>query len=238
MMYLDTHCMSRAAAKQRRRAPTRVERQARTRTELIDAAERLFTAQGFHAASLEAVADDAGYTRGAVYSNFASKEDLFFAVYERRVERFLPELALALAAAADVGEALLSVMAAHRVRREREPDGWLTVFLEFWTHVLRHPEHRARFAAIHRRYLDPIAAAVEHWAGEHRVELPVDAQRLTIAVAVMGTGLGLERLTQPEVVDAEFTVVMHRLILEGLLARAEPGTSPPNGAIDELPRDR
>jgi AcrR family transcriptional regulator len=211
----------------RRRAPTRAERQARTRTELIDAAERLFTAQGFHATFLEAVADDAGYTRGAVYSNFGSKEDLFFAVYERRVERFLPELARALAAAPDVGAALLSVMAAHRARRELEQDGWLAVFLEFWTHVLRHPEHRARFALAHRRYLDPIAAAVDRWAAEHRVELPVDALRLTIAVAVMGTGLGLERLTQPEVVDAEFTVLMQRLILEGLLAQADSDTPRP-----------
>jgi AcrR family transcriptional regulator len=87
-----------------RSAPTRAESQARTRTELIDAAERLFTGQGFHATSLGAVADEAGFTKGAVYSNFASKEDLFFAVYERRVETFLPELERSLAAAEDIRE--------------------------------------------------------------------------------------------------------------------------------------
>src|SRR4051812_4004927 len=146
--YLDTERMSDAVAR-RRRAPTRAERQAQTRRELLDAAERLFTAQGFHATSLDAVADEAGYTRGAVYSNFASKEDLFFAIYERRVETFLPELRQALHATTDVGEALLAVTSAHRARREREQDGWLAVFLEFWTHVLRHPEHRARFASVH-----------------------------------------------------------------------------------------
>src|SRR5919109_3815180 len=74
-----------------RTTPTRVERQARTRDELIAAAERLFSARGFGRTSLDAVADEAGYTKGAVYSNFASKEDLFFAVYERRVERFVTE---------------------------------------------------------------------------------------------------------------------------------------------------
>ena len=58
-----------------------------------------FSADGYHATSLDAVADEAGFTKGAVYSNFSSKEDLFFAVYERRVERFaaaagqLPEAA-------------------------------------------------------------------------------------------------------------------------------------------------
>jgi AcrR family transcriptional regulator len=206
-------------ASSRRTTPTRAERQAQTRLELIDAAERLFTAQGFHATFLDAVADDAGYTRGAVYSNFASKEDLFFAVYERRVDAFLPGLERALAEAQDVGDALVAVTAEHRAHRERNDDGWLAVFLEFWTYVLRHPEHRERFAAVHRRYLDPIAAAVERWAAEHDAELPIDAQRLTVALTVLGTGLGLERLTQPDVVDAAFTVHAQRLIMDSLLAQ-------------------
>jgi AcrR family transcriptional regulator len=166
------------------------------------------------------VADAGGYTKGAVYSNFASKEDLFFAVYERRVERFLPEVERALADAADVGEALLSVTATHRALREREQDGWLAVFLEFWTHVLRHPEHRARFAAVHGRYLEPFTTALERWAVEHDVELPIDARRLAVALTVMATGLGLERLTQPEVIDADLVVQVHRLSMDGLLAHA------------------
>jgi AcrR family transcriptional regulator len=174
------------------------------------------------------VADEAGYTKGAVYSNFASKEDLFFAVYERRVERFLPELERALAEADDVGEALLSVTAAHRARQEREQDGWLAVFLEFWTFVLRHPEHRERFAAVHSRYLDPLTSALERWAAEHDVALPLDARPLTVAFTVMATGLGLERLTQPDTVDAGLAVQVHRLWMDGLLAQArrDPGAPP------------
>jgi AcrR family transcriptional regulator len=221
-----------------RKAPTRAERQARTRLELIDAAERLFTQQGFHPTSLDVVADEAGYTRGAVYSNFASKEDLFFAVYERRVEDFLPELEEALAETQDVGDALDAVTAAHRARRERDEDGWLAVFLEFWTHVLRHPEHRARFAAIHHRYLDPVAAAIERWASEQDVELPADAQRLTIALTVMTTGLGLERLTQPEVIDAAFTVRAQRLIMDALLEQARSSSIDRSGGADEPARRR
>ena len=203
-------------AAQRRRTPTRAERQAQTRTDLVDAAERLFTRQGFHATSLDQVADDAGYTKGAVYSNFASKEDVFFAVYERRVDRYLPEVRRTLAETADTREALLALTAAHSARREREPDGWLCVFLEFWTHVLRHPEHRERFAAIHRRYVEAFAEGVERLA----VELPLDAHRLTVAMTVLATGLGLERLTQPDLIDADFTVQVHRLVIDRLLAEA------------------
>ena len=123
-------------------------------------------------------------------------------------------------------------------RREREPDGWLAVFLEFWTHVLRHPEHRVRFAAIHGRYLAPIAAALDRWAAERNVELTLDARRLTIAVTVMGTGLGLERLTQPEAIDAGFAVQVQRLILDGLIARARFESPGSRGEPDETTRHR
>jgi AcrR family transcriptional regulator len=198
-----------------RTAPTRVERRARTRTELIDAAERLFSDQGYHATSLDAVADAAGYTKGAVYSNFASKEDLFFAVYERRVERSEREVARTFEAAASVKEAILRVTAAVASRRGRE-DGWLAVFLEFWTHVLRHPEHRARFAAIHARAADPFVAALERMASERGVELPFGARRLAVAGYALATGLGLEQLTQPDVVDADFAVRVHDLWIEAV----------------------
>jgi AcrR family transcriptional regulator len=200
----------------RRRAPTRVERQARTRTELLDAAERLFTAHGFHATFVEVVADEAGYTKGAVYGNFASKEDLFFAVYERRVERLIPEVEQALIDAPGTAEALLSVVSETIRRREENYDSWLAVFLEFWTHVLRHPEHRDRFAAIHNRYIDLFAAAISRLAEERDVPLPFDARRLAVAMTILATGLGLERLTQPGLIDAGFGLEMQKLWLHYL----------------------
>jgi AcrR family transcriptional regulator len=72
---------------EKRERLTRAERRAATRSALLDAAGRVIAQRGFHGASIEAITADAGYTGGAFYSNFASKEDLFFAVYERRVER-------------------------------------------------------------------------------------------------------------------------------------------------------
>ena len=77
---------------------TRAEQQEQTREEVIAAADRLFVERGFHATSVDQIAQAAGYTKGAVYSNFASKEDLFFAVYERRAERAVAELERTLAA--------------------------------------------------------------------------------------------------------------------------------------------
>ena len=202
-----------------RNAPTRAERQAQTRADLVDAAERLFSAQGFDATSLDAVADGAGYTKGAVYSNFASKEDLFFAVYERRVERYVAVAQRSLASR-DLAGAMRR-LAADVAARRRGDDGWLTVFLEFWTHVLRHPEHRARFAAIHARAIEPLAAGMERLAAEREVELPVDARQLAVAIFATQTGLSLERLTQPEVVDAALGPRIFELWMEQAVGAGE-----------------
>src|SRR6266498_3169936 len=65
--------------------PTREEKKARTRAQLIDASAAVFARRGFVAASLDEVAEEAGLTKGAVYSNFASKEELFQGVIEDRL---------------------------------------------------------------------------------------------------------------------------------------------------------
>src|SRR5918999_4453215 len=65
---------------------------AETRGELLDAATRIFARQGLHGASVEAVSEEAGFSRGALYSNFKSKEDLFLALWEERIERRRREL--------------------------------------------------------------------------------------------------------------------------------------------------
>src|SRR3712207_4431972 len=74
---------------------TRQERQAQTREQLVDAATRVFARRGYAAASIEEIADEAGFTHGAVYSNFGGKEDLFLAVYAERIVRRQGEILVA-----------------------------------------------------------------------------------------------------------------------------------------------
>jgi AcrR family transcriptional regulator len=192
---------------------TRAERREQTRDDLIAAADRRFVEGGFHATSLDQIAADAGYTKGAVYSNFASKEDLFFAVYERRATRMVEEMERRFAADPQAGLDRISSDTSGRVNRD---DGWLAAFFEFWAHVIRHPELRARFAAIHRRLQEPVAAALERVAAARGLELPEAALPLAVASGAMQIGLALERLTQPEVVDEELGVRMGRLLLDDI----------------------
>jgi AcrR family transcriptional regulator len=195
---------------------TRAERREQTRDDLIGAADRCFVEGGFHPTSLDQIAASAGYTKGAVYSNFVSKEDLFFAVYERRAAAAEAEMADLLA---DDPAAGLERISADTTGRRGRDDGWLAVFFEFWAHVIRHPELRGRFAEIHRRVQLPVAAALERVAAERGVELPDAALPLAVASGAMQIGLALERLTQPEVVDAALGARMGRLLLDEIERR-------------------
>jgi AcrR family transcriptional regulator len=203
---------------------SRAERREQTRQELLTAAEACFVSHGFHASSVDEVAERAGYTKGAVYSNFASKEDLFFAVYERRVEQVLTEVVPGLRQAG--AERAFDQLAAGAMQRRDRADGWRAVFFEFWAHVLRHPELRERFAAIHARFLEPMGEAVRQLADDRGLTLPSDVTASQVAVAwnAMEVGLALERLTQPQTVDVALARRMGRLLLDAVLDPAQrPG---------------
>ena len=212
---------------------SRAERREQTREELISAAEACFVTRGFHASSVDEVAERAGYTKGAVYSNFASKEDLFFAVYERRVERMQTEVEPGLRRAG--AEYTFDWLATTMIERRDRDDGWLAVFFEFWAHVLRHPELRERFAAIHARFLEPLADAVRQLAEDRGLALPTDVTASQVALAwnAMEVGLGLERLTQSRAVDAVLARRMGRLLLDAAF-----GGTPLSGGSDGTQRDR
>src|SRR5438105_12586486 len=72
---------------------TRAEQQAKTRAALLEAAAQVFIERGFLGASVEAITERAGYTRGAFYSNFDSKEELFAELLQERVYTIYAEMA-------------------------------------------------------------------------------------------------------------------------------------------------
>src|SRR5262245_15668781 len=135
---------------------TRVERREQTRTDLLETARRIFLRDGFHAASLEEISEEAGYTRGAVYSNFASKDDVFLAVLDE-------ELAKRVRAYGELGveqptfeEAIRAV---GRHFAALDPD-WRPLVIEFQMKALRHEPLRLALRAQQDRLLDAIAGVI------------------------------------------------------------------------------
>jgi AcrR family transcriptional regulator len=198
---------------------SRAEQQRRTREEILAAADRLFVEQGFHATSVDQIANAAGYTKGAVYSNFAAKEDLFFAVYERRMDRAVADLERTLEETADPAQWLQSVVEDTTSRRGRD-DRWLSTFVEFWAHVIRRPALRERFAAIHARLEAPFVAALERHAQRRGVEPTIDPLQAHLAMSSMSIGLTLERLIRPDLVDAGTGPRISRLVLDEVVKGA------------------
>jgi AcrR family transcriptional regulator len=198
----------------------RAEQQQRTREEVLAAADGLFVERGFHATSVDQIAQAAGYTKGAVYSNFAAKEDVFFAVYERRMERAVAELERTLAASDDPAGWIESVIADTSTRRGRD-DRWLSTFFEFWAHVIRRPGLRERFATIHARLERPFVVALERHADDRGVALAIEPRQVHLAMMAMSLGLTLERLIRPDAVDADLGTRMARLVLDELVRGAD-----------------
>src|ERR1035441_3402863 len=123
-----------------RTRPRQVERTAATKRKLLAAAKRIFAQDGFEAARLEDIAAGAGYTRGAFYANFESKEDIFFALLEEWVQERIDSVTAALRRHEDPLEKLAAL---RKHYAEDATDRRLVLIaLEFKLFALRRSEER------------------------------------------------------------------------------------------------
>jgi AcrR family transcriptional regulator len=176
---------------------TRSERQTQTRAQLLEAAQRVFLRDGFHGASLDAIAEEAGYTTGAVYSNFKGKDDLFLAVLDAEARRRFPLHSEAMRRAGSIEEGLRA-SARELAGYAREHPEWTAVYVEFWTHASRRPELRRRVAEQHERLLDTVGGLLEEWMARWDVEFKLPAREVIRGVYAISRGMGLEALLADE----------------------------------------
>jgi len=176
---------------------SREEKKARTRAQLLEAAAKVFLRQGFFVASVDDVADEAGFTKGAVYAHFGSKEELFLALVQERIHERVLRIADLVhadtgvgAQAVEAGEQFLNVF-----HDERE---WMLLTLEFWACATRNPELQTKFADRHRDFRAAVARLIEDQAERLDIALPLPADRLATGLMAIGNGFMLEKLADPE----------------------------------------
>lgn len=148
-----------------------------TRTTLVEAASEVFADKGFYGASLEEIAELAGFTRGAIYSNFGSKEELLYAVIDRFVDRQLQDFA-AMEARPDDPIADARVAAQIFGREMRESRTITALDLELRLAALRNPDVRRRLAQLQRETADKAARLVEEQFEHHGLGSNVTARDL------------------------------------------------------------
>ena len=167
---------------------TQSERRDRTRRALLDAAAQVFARRGYHGAGVEEIAAQAGVTKGALYYNFAGKEDVFLALLDEHLDARL-EL---LADVAGAGPHALREAArrmAQSLRRDRE---WGLLFFEFAAQAARDAKVRRRFEARMRRFRQGLTAAVAELA-----PIGADHDRLASATEALMNGYAMEALLRP-----------------------------------------
>ena len=173
----------------------RAEQSERNRALLLAAARRVFLERGYHGASVDQIADAAGFSTGVVYSQFGGKADLFLALLEARIsERAAGNAQAAEGLAGDEGIARLLEHAASVERAEPE---WGLLVIEFRVHAARDPQLGLRYAAAHQRILTGMEQAVTglyQRAGQPPPLPPADLARLLVAV---GVGARLEQAAEP-----------------------------------------
>jgi len=189
---------------------TRKESHARTRDRLVDTAHRLFLADGYNATSLEKVAAEAGFSKGAVYSNFATKQELGLAV----LDVIHAEKAMSLAAAVGDAENIDDRMAGFaRWAEENIGDvGWTALEVEFATSTRHLADMRAELATRRRTLTAMVAALIEEQAHELGLELPMPAEDAAVQLLSLGIGLGVQRAFDPELPVRALVDLLTRLI--------------------------
>ena len=182
---------------------TRSESAALTRSELLEAAERRFFIDGYHATTLEAIADEAGYSKGAVYSAFESKADLFLTLLDAIVDGRLEEIAT-LFADHPHGPSRVATLAKRPIDDRNQQ--WFLLAMEFWLHARRDPELLDRFASRYLRLRAGLAALASELA------TPLGAEGWAIVSLALANGLALERLIDPDSVPDDLFANTQRLI--------------------------
>src|SRR5437764_5362156 len=198
-------------------------RRQRTRGKVLDAAGRVFARRGYHDTTLREIAADAGVSKGAVYYNFESKDDLFLALLEARMDERVQNVeAVFESARADESEAARSGRAARDyVENLKRNRAWIGLFFEFAARAARDDEFRDRFAARFKEFWAGLAEVVERQARERGVELPLPPGDLAVAIDLLGIGFMLPRILDPEGVPDGLLGQALGYMLRGVAAEAE-----------------
>jgi AcrR family transcriptional regulator len=204
---------------------TQSERREETREQVLAAAARVFAARGFHATSLDAIAEEAGFSRGAVYYNFADKEELFLELLDRRCAERAQDLREVFADTPEDDVAATSrqaqLAAQHALDAMTGDPEWRALYLEFLAHAARDGAFRRRFSKRSdemRGALDEVVVARTAPVAE---ALDMEPEQLAVVIDALGTGLWAHHMLHgPRSVPPDLFSKALALLVDGIAARA------------------
>ena len=200
---------------------TRKEKQAHTRACLMNSAAKVFALRGLQQASIDEVAEDAGFTKGAFYANFKSKEELFLAMLDERFAKRIEDIEEVIA-----GEGTPAEKAQRAgdqfVRKLRADAEWERLFFEFSAYAARDEEFREELVTRYRAMRGQIAQALSSDGhGEGKEKGPLSLDQVALLICVMGNGFALEKLLEGDAVPDELYGTLLKIFFAGLEALSD-----------------
>ena len=190
------------------------------RDELLAAAMRVFARRGYRQASVDVIAAEAGYSKGALYWHFSGKQELLLTLVEERIDAPVRELVALLGTASPEHD--MSLEASWEFVRQlgAERDAVL-LEREYWSLAMRDPELRARYAERQTERRSRLARALEaRMAHLGTPDLPMSPEDIArVTMSIIG-GLAVEELTEPGSVRPELPGETLATIYAGLVARS------------------
>ena len=191
---------------------TRAERQEQTRAQLLGTAARVFARRGYHEASVEEIASEAGFSTGAVYSNFSGKEELFLALADREVKKQVAEIRAVAESVEAGGEEAIEAGRRFQELLKRDRD-WPLLFYEFWAFGVRNARIQSEFAKRRQAVQDALAETLDRLAAALDFELRFPAPMLASAISATLNGLAFEQAADPDSLTDEVLVEFVTAIL-------------------------
>ena len=196
---------------------TRDQQRQQTRERLLSSALEVFEACGYAESSLEEIAERAGYTRKAVYSNFSGKSELLLEIVERRFQSHIERIEAVLDQetspehkAIDVGSVFADYL--------NQEQAWGKLFHEFCSVASRDEKIGSRFRACFRARKQIIVRLVESEVRRRGIELTAPVERLVMGVFALFTGLSVEKMIDPEEIDEALFGEMLGLLATSVIA--------------------
>lgn len=195
--------------KPHRTRPTRGE----VRDRILDAASKVFAAEGFAGATIDAIGQAAGFTKGAVYSNFESKDELFLALVDREFELRGEQIAVALdssggdraAAAREVSRSVLDSV--------RNNSDYYVLLVEYWLRAQRDPQLRERLIGRRRAAADQALHIVESTDAVPSDRRLVDVAQLVVTINL---GVAMEEALRPGSINPDLLAELITALLQSI----------------------
>jgi len=197
------------------RVLTRKEKQAKTRSSLLRSAAKLICRKGITGASVDDIATEAGYTKGAFYANFKTKEEMFLVMLDERYATELERLEAHLPGEEPVEEVRQS--AEDFIRFVRSDPEWPRLYFEFVVYAARNPEFREELATRNRAMRERIAEVIRNWAADFPTEAPFPLEDIARMLFCLADGFLVQQLIEPDL-DEDLYATMNTTLFKGIAA--------------------